>query len=61
MPLKSAIHLRLKEAGEFLHNKVKFVKYCSHAVTYIVLPSAHPHKITESHFDNQFINPTPNF
>ena len=23
MPLKSAIHLRLKEAGEFLHNKVK--------------------------------------
>ena len=23
MPLKSAIHLRLKEAGEFLHNNVK--------------------------------------
>ena len=26
MPLKSAIHLRLKEAGEFLHNNVKFDK-----------------------------------
>ena len=23
MPLKTAIHLRLKEAGEFLHNNVK--------------------------------------
>jgi len=23
MPIKSAIHLRLKEAGEFLHNNVK--------------------------------------
>jgi len=27
MPLKSAIHLRLKEAGEFLHNNVKLMNF----------------------------------